>query len=146
VSGEWHEIFDDSSSSHRANVRLFTVAEARALIPELLPMLRDLRAARRRVVDLRDRVEGLTPAMRQNGHAAQAAELEQGLVAGVQHLTRILERLTTLGVLVKDMEHGLIDFPALRDGRIILLCWRMDEPTVAYWHEVDSGFGGRRPL
>lgn len=146
MSGEWHEVFDDSPGSHRANVRLFTVVEARALVSELLPLLRDLRAARQRVVDLRSRVEALTPAMRNNGHAAQAAELEQGLVGSVQRLTRILETLTTLGVLVKDMEHGLVDFPSLRDGRIVLLCWRMDEPTVAFWHEVDTGFGGRRRL
>ncbi len=146
MSGEWHEVFDDGPGSRRANVRLFTVAEARALIPALLPLLSDLRTARERVVDLRARVETLIPAMRQNGHAAQAAELEQGLVGSVQRLTRILETLTTLGVLVKDMEHGLIDFPSLHDGRIVLLCWRMDEPTVAYWHEVDNGFGGRRPL
>lgn len=144
MSGEWHEVFDDSQRP--AKVRLFTVAEARALLPELLSLLHELRAARRRVVELRARLEQLTPAMRQNGHAAQAAELEQGLVAAVQRLTRTLEALTTLGVLVKDMEHGLIDFPALRDGRIVLLCWRMDEPTVAFWHEVDAGFGGRRPL
>lgn len=146
MSGEWHEVFDDSPGSHRANVRLFTVAEVKTLIPTLLPMLRDLCAARQRVVDLRSQVETLTPAMRQNGHAAQGAELEQGLVAAVQQLSRILETLTTLGVLVKDMEHGLVDFPSLRDGRIVLLCWRMDEPTIAFWHEVDSGFGGRRPL
>jgi hypothetical protein len=109
-------------------------------------MLHQLKASRQRVMELRARLERLTPTMRQNGHAAQAAELEQGLIAAVQRLTRLLETLTELGVLVKDMEHGLIDFPSLRDGRIVLLCWRMDEPTVAFWHEVDSGFGGRRPL
>jgi hypothetical protein len=144
VSGDWHEVFDDSR--RRANVRLFTPAEARALLPELLPMLHQLKASRQRVMELRARLERLTPTMRQNGHAAQAAELEQGLIAAVQRLTRLLETLTELGVLVKDMEHGLIDFPSLRDGRIVLLCGRMDEPTVAFWHEVDSGFGGRRPL
>ncbi len=144
MSGEWHEVFDDSR--RRADVRLFTVAEARALVPQLLPMLHDMKAGRRRVMELRARLEPLTPAMRQNGHAAQAAELEQGLVAAVQRLTHNLETLTALGVLVKDLEHGLVDFPTMRDGRIVLLCWRMDEPTVAYWHEVDTGFGGRRPL
>ena len=144
MSGDWHEVFDESR--RRAQVRLFTVAEARALVPRLLPIVQELRDARREVIALRSRLEQLTPAMRQNGHAAQASELEQSLVAVVQRLTRHLEALTELGVLVKDMEHGLVDFPALRAGRVILLCWRMDEPTVAFWHEVDSGFGGRHPL
>ncbi len=144
MSGDWHEVFD--AGRRRAKVRLFTVAEARALAPQLLPILRELRDLRQVVVERRAELSTLTPAMRQNGHAARGAELEQTLVAAVQRLTELLETLTAHGVLLKDMEHGLIDFPALRDGRVVLLCWRMDEPTVAFWHEVDTGFGSRRPL
>ncbi len=144
MSGDWHEVFD--ARRRRAKVRLFTVAEARALAPHLLPILRELRDLRQLVIERRAELAKLTPAMRQNGHAARASELEQSLVAAVQRLTGLLETLTAHGVLLKDMEHGLIDFPALRDGRVVLLCWRMDEPTVAFWHEVDSGFGGRQPL
>jgi hypothetical protein len=51
-----------------------------------------------------------------------------------------------MGVLVKDLEMGLIDFPAQREGQEILLCWRLDEPRIAWWHTLEGGFGARQPL
>ena len=56
------------------------------------------------------------------------------------------ERLERLGVLVKDLDRGLVDFPALRDGEEVLLCWQVGEDEVAFWHGVDEGFAGRKPL
>jgi hypothetical protein len=47
---------------------------------------------------------------------------------------------------VKDIDQGLVDFPALRDGRVVFLCWMVDEPEIGYWHEIDDGFRGRRAL
>jgi len=52
----------------------------------------------------------------------------------------------TQGVLIKDLDQGLIDFPAERDGRVVMLCWRLGEESISYWHEYDGGFPGRRPL
>jgi hypothetical protein len=57
-----------------------------------------------------------------------------------------VERLQALGVQVKDLDRGLVDFPALRDGEEVLLCWQVGEEVVAYWHGVDEGFAGRKPL
>ena len=58
----------------------------------------------------------------------------------------ILLELKGLGVLLKDIDMGLVDFPSRRDGREIYLCWRKGEPRVAFWHDMDSGYAGRRPL
>jgi hypothetical protein len=57
-----------------------------------------------------------------------------------------VEALTSDGIVLRDADTGLIDFPARRDGRLVYLCWRPDEDLVGHWHEVDSGFGGRKPL
>jgi hypothetical protein len=60
--------------------------------------------------------------------------------------TRSLAELLELGVVVKDAERGLVDFPSLRDGEVVELCWLDGEPAVAHWHHVGEGFAGRRPL
>jgi len=57
-----------------------------------------------------------------------------------------VDRLEQLGVLVKDLDSGLVDFPALRHGEEVLLCWQVGEDDVAYWHGVEEGFAGRKPL
>ena len=59
---------------------------------------------------------------------------------------RCVERLEAIGVLVKDLDSGLVDFPALHDGEEVLLCWRAGEDEVAFWHGADEGFAGRKPL
>jgi hypothetical protein len=64
----------------------------------------------------------------------------------MRRVKRSVERIQGTGVLVKDLNRGLLDFPAERDGRIVFLCWQYGEPTVAYWHDIDAGFVGRRPL
>jgi hypothetical protein len=82
-----------------------------------------------------------------NGHAqrdgddplTRARKLER-------HMARAVEELTALGIEIKSLETGLIDFPALRDGRVVLLCWRLGEARIAWWHEIDTGFAGRSPL
>ena len=61
-------------------------------------------------------------------------------------LTFGLEELGRLEIVVRDLEAGLIDFPALRDGAEVYLCWLVDEPAVAHWHAIEAGFTGRRPL
>ena len=61
-------------------------------------------------------------------------------------MARAAERLQRLGVLVKDLDRGLVDFPALREGEEVLLCWQVGEDEIAHWHGVDEGFAGRKPL
>ena len=125
---------------------LFTAEEANALLPALIPILTELRAAKGELDEARQELSRLTPAMRGNGHCGAAMELEQRVRAIADRLTTGVRRIAELGVEVKDLDHGLIDFPSLRDGRVVYLCWRLGEGPIAYWHELDGGFAGRQPL
>lgn len=127
-------------------LRLFTRAEAEALVPELTPLLTDLQAGKRALDAVRTKLALLTPAMRGNGHATEAGTLERQMEALAASMVALIARITAHGVEVKDLDHGLIDFPALRDDRVVCLCWHLGEPAIRYWHEVDAGFAGRQPL
>jgi len=61
-------------------------------------------------------------------------------------IARCLRQIDHWGVILRDVETGLCDFPSEREGRLVYLCWRVREPRIAHWHEVDEGFAGRRPL
>ena len=61
-------------------------------------------------------------------------------------LAKTIDEIDEHGAQVKDLDEGLIDFPALRDGETVLLCWKLDEDEIRYWHRVEDGFAGRRPL
>lgn len=119
--------------------RSYTVEEANALLEELRGALSRIREARRTVLRSAQRITERTP-------------LNGGGIDGTAHwealrvLRREVEGLSEQGIVLRDAETGLIDFPARREGRLIYLCWRPDEDRVAHWHEVDAGFGGRRPL
>jgi hypothetical protein len=62
------------------------------------------------------------------------------------HLYRAIERIRALGVLLKDLDAGLMDFPHEREGRVVYLCWQPSEESVGYWHEIEAGYRGRQPL
>ena len=131
--------------------RLFTLDEAIALLPTLRPILE-------RIIDLRIRLQRAERdavsqhwKARTNGHV----NFDGGAGSGREHAQRVAERdalnaelvrLHELGVELKDPAIGLIDFRALREGRVVYLCWRLGEPTIAYWHDLDTGFAGRQPL
>ena len=92
-------------------------------------------------------LEQLVPAMRLNGHAAEARELEARIHELTAELAAGIDHLGAQGVEVKSLDHGLIDFPAWKSGRVVYLCWRLGEgPLVRFWHEIDAGFAGRRTL
>ena len=87
-------------------------------------------------------VEKLRTAAAGNG-GTEAARL---VLAGGDALSRLAAEVQALGVVVRDAATGLVDFPAVRDGEEIFLCWRVDEDEVGHWHDRDSGFMGRQPL
>ena len=126
--------------------RLFTLEEATALLPRLRAEGVALRDGSREVAGLRRRLAALERLPKLNGQAREAEEIDERLGALLRDLGARLEAIRTLGVEIKDLEHGLIDFPSLRDGRVVYLCWRVDEERIAYWHELDAGFQGRQPL
>ena len=125
-------------------MKIFTVQEANALLPEVRIIAGKIQRAHRKLSQFRDEAK----------EAAEAAEQGGGGMAnGVVYAT-ILTDLTTqmaeleaLGVQLKDFERGLVDFPSLRDGRVVLLCWQLGEgDELEWWHDEDTGFAGRTPL
>ena len=117
----------------------FTVDEANAALAELVPLLEALRDAQRAMAERQDDV--LTSSTGNGGGKAGAEFLEASQQAG-----RAMAGIDELGIIVRDPEAGLVDFPAERDGDEIFLCWRLGEDAVEWWHPVDTGFAGRQPL
>lgn len=126
--------------------RLFTLAEATALLPMLRPILRSMQKDKRRLDNLHTDIEAITPAMATNGHGPRLMDIEHEMARLIERLNRDITRISSTGVEVKDIDTGLVDFPSRREGRIVYLCWRVDEPEIRYWHELDAGVAGRQPL
>jgi len=103
---------------------------------------RALARAQRRQSEVARRVAGNGGGIRTDEPARLAATVDRE-AAG---LARCIERLHSLGVLVKDVHRGLVDFPAMRGDEVVLLCWHVGEDEVAFWHGLEEGFAGRRPL
>jgi len=102
----------------------------------------DFDAVEKRVAALQIRLSG-------NGHLRRGEVEEVRAEAGRlnDEINSRLQEITDLGVLVKDLDLGLIDFPALREGREVYLCWQLgEEGRIAWWHETDAGFAGRQPF
>ena len=125
---------------------LFTVAEANALLPDIVPILMEMRARKVELDAALVALEHLTPAMRLNGHAAAARGLETRIHELSTELAAGVDHLRDQGIEIKSIDHGL-DFPSLRGERVVFLCWRLGEgPVIRFWHEVDAGFAGRQKL
>ncbi len=127
----------------------FSVPEANAMLPRIAPILEQVQEWRREMALLRSRVDEITPQPRRNGHANKAAELlhdGRRLREFRDRINAAIEQVVGMGVEVKDLDTGLVDFPSMREGREIYLCWRLGEQSVDHWHEVDAGFQGRHPL
>jgi hypothetical protein len=125
-------------------MKLFTIQEANALLPNVRMILAQIQRAHRKLSRFRDEAKKASEAAERGGG---------GLAEGVAYATVLTEltlRLTeleSLGVQLKDFERGLVDFPSLREGRVVLLCWQMGEgDELEWWHDVDAGFAGRTPL
>ncbi len=122
--------------------RLFTLEEANALLPRLREIL-DEAAIHRNA--LREKAPRMEPILRAaTGNGGGKAGSEYGVEA--YNLYRAVERIRELGVVLKDLDVGLLDFPHERDGRVVFLCWHPPEERVAYWHDLDAGYAGRQPL
>jgi len=130
--------------------RRFTLAEAQELLDtELRALAERMVEARARSRDLESRWRRLVIAIGSNGgnmERPEVRELRETVEASHAELNEIVARFTAQGVQVKDMDRGLIDFPADVDGQDALLCWHVGEPRIAFWHSPDDGFAGRRPL
>jgi len=125
-------------------MKIFTLQEANALLPEVRSILAKIQRAHRKVSHYREDARKASEAAEQGGG---------GIANGVAYATLLTEltlqitELEALGVQLKDFERGLVDFPSLREGRVVLLCWQMGEgDELEWWHDIDAGFAGRTPL
>jgi hypothetical protein len=122
--------------------RRFTPEQATQMLPLVRRIVEDIVGSVNR---WRDRVREFE-LVTATGSDPRAAILEREVGAIAEEIDRFVRELTALGLELKDYETGLVDFPAERDGRPVYLCWRLGEPSVQFWHEIDAGFVGRRPL
>ncbi len=122
--------------------KLFTVEEANSLLPRLRELLADVSLHRDA---LRERAPHLEPILRAAGaNGGGRVGSEYGVEA--YNLYLAIERIRELGVVLKDLDVGLLDFPHEREGRVVFLCWHPPEESVGYWHEIETGYAGRQPL
>jgi hypothetical protein len=125
-------------------MKLFTIEEANSMLASVRPIVKSIQRSHRRLLSFQ------TTAKR----AAEGADSGGGGMSQGGRYARLLVdlslgagQLESLGVQLKDYSQGLIDFPSMRDGRVVLLCWKADEgDQLEWWHDLEAGFGGRQPL
>jgi len=129
--------------------RLFTVREANATLPLVRAITRDLVSVSRDLIDRRERLSGILAGRRLstgNLYDEELAQIEEQLDRDATRIQEFIDELQQLGVEVKSAVEGLVDFPAMLDGRLVYLCWKLGEDEVGHWHETDSGYSSRKPL
>ena len=129
--------------------RHFTPEEANALLDEVRPIAEKLVAHRRAMAAAATKQAQLVQRIAGNGGDFDPQEprtIEEEFQREAEAVARCVEQLEGLGVQVKDLDRGLVDFPALRGDEEVLLCWEVGEDEIAFWHGVDEGFAGRKPL
>jgi hypothetical protein len=125
-------------------MKLFTLSEANAMLPTVRRIAADISRAHSEILSLQEAARA----------AAENAALGGGFMAdGPQYVTDLLSlaertsELEALGVQLKDYERGLLDFPSMREGRVVLLCWQLGEgDRIEWWHDLETGFAGRQPI
>ena len=130
-------------------MRHFTPDEANAALVQVRPLVERMVERRRAHAEAQERQEELEGRIRGNGGGIPPATLADA-AAEIERLERelsgLVDEIVEHGAEVKDLDEGLIDFPALRDGETVLLCWKLGEGEIEYWHRAEDGFAGRRSL
>jgi len=130
--------------------RYFTPTEVEALIPVLTEIMEDVMAAQRELAAVRERFHGEQERIAMTGGAVidrdAWREGKAALTRAGERIQQRLEEITTLGGVTKDLGMGLVDFPHLRDGKVVNLCWKHGERAITHWHGLDEGYANRKPL
>jgi len=130
-------------------LKIFTVEEANARLPLVRAIVGDMVELARGIIERQERLQQLAQGSSGDSSSLYQAELEQfkqELERDSERLQGYLDELLELGIEPKGPAEGLVDFPAMIDGRLAYLCWKYDEPEILFWHELDAGFRGRQPL
>jgi hypothetical protein len=138
-------------SADDAVKRLFTLEEAnqrlplvKAIVQDIVDLFRDVQQRRERLTSVKQlRGEGTSSS---RFHSEETEQIEEEIHKDEEKLAEFVRELHELGVEFKDPVLGLVDFPAQMDDRVVHLCWKLDEPEVQFWHELDAGFSGRQLL
>ena len=125
------------------DTRVFTLSEARGLMPRLRKLLTRVLKEREALLDMRVEID---LAREKADAGGGGSPMGPAYLAHLIAFSEAIQEIEYIGVHVKDFRTGLVDFPYDRDGRIVYLCWRPDEDEISWWHEMDAGFAGRQPL
>jgi hypothetical protein len=134
-----------------SEMRFFTPAEANEMLGLVRPLAERLVEARRSLVTLGSELEEIQLLVAGNGSSVdptRVGELQEAVSQGAAEVASAVRELQDLGVQVKDIDRGLVDFPARHpeSGDPVLLCWELGEPEVEHWHDLEAGFAGRKRL
>ena len=127
-------------------MQLFTVDQANRTLPLVRRIVADIVNEHRRWQEAIVELDLLVSGVRADLPDPRAIALEREVQAMARDIDQFQRELETLGIQLKDRRIGLIDFPSEMDGRRVLLCWRLGEPSVQYWHDEQAGYAGRQPL
>jgi hypothetical protein len=130
--------------------KTFTLSEAQTILPLVEALLIKAQDAGRRAAELESEMQQLTQRIFLSGgmhvNVAAAAKRRAEREKALKEAQDTLAEIDEIGVQVKDLDQGLLDFPCLLDGETVLLCWKRGEKEIGWWHTTESGFAGRRPL
>ena len=129
--------------------RTFDIDQANAALTAVAPLLATLADQRLELIRLRDRTLASSPAGPDGSGSVDEEEgrrLRLRMQGVIDQMAAAVAQIDTLGITLRDIERGLIDFPSEVDDRQVWLCWQLGEGRVEYWHEIDTGFEGRQPL
>jgi hypothetical protein len=127
-------------------MKVFGLDEAAALLPTIRPLVDEMLQARRDLaIDLLE-ADAAQRMPAEHSGSTRTSLIEERARDHQMQIVELVEKIHSYGCIVKDVDLGLVDFPALRGGQLINLCWKKDEPSIAYWHGVEEGFSARRPL
>jgi hypothetical protein len=135
-----------SSDIRFRDMQQFTVEQANRTLPLVRRIVEDIVREHRRWQDAIVELDLLATASRADQPDPRAVALEREIQAIAREIDAFQEELSKLGIQLKDRRIGLIDFPSRLEGRRVLLCWRLGEPSVQFWHDEDAGYASRQPL
>jgi hypothetical protein len=131
-------------------MKTFTLEEAQSLLPVLESLMKRAVEGRQSAEEAESDLADLARRIYLSGgmmvDAAKVARQRAEIEAHLERVRECIAEIDSIGVQVKDLEAGLLDFPCRMDDQVVLLCWRMGETTIEHWHTVDSGFQGRQPI
>ena len=128
---------------------MFTLAEAQELVPWLQEVFDAIEPLKAELSGAEARGKELLTRMQSNGGSKTRQEMEESSrtqQVARQRIDEHLQKVADRGIVIRSAAEGLVDFPSVRDGRTVYLCWLAGEPVITHWHELDTGFAGRQPL